>query len=346
MRPDNDIQAQAVPFKRRLFSPPALISVVVALALVALVATRFNQDWSATWSTIRSMDPWLYAAGFFLYYLSFAFRGLRWRMLARNARIDAAPEARLLSTAECARLIVIGWFVNSVAWLRLGDAYRAYAFSQDSRSSFSKSLGTILAERALDTATILAILAVAAVILTTTHSSTTPVYVLAATLALALALSALLLTMKYLGVRLAEMLPGRLAQAYRRFHDGTLGSFKNLPALALLGIVGWALEIARLYFVVEALGLSIGFPLLILTALGHAVLSIVPTPGGVGAVEPGVAGLLAISLARPEAVAVTLLDRSITYVGVIAVGGLAFASRQVGLGRGGGINVRRSRQQA
>ena len=73
MRPDNDIQAQAVPFKRRLFSPRALISVVVALALVALVATRFNQDWSATWSTIRSMDPWLYAAGFFLYYLSFAF---------------------------------------------------------------------------------------------------------------------------------------------------------------------------------------------------------------------------------------------------------------------------------
>ena len=175
-------------------------------------------------------------------------------MLARNARIDAAPEARLLSTAECARLIVIGWFVNSVAWLRLGDAYRAYAFSQDSRSSFSKSLGTILAERALDTATILAILAVAAVILTTTHSSTTPVYVLAATLALALALSALLLTMKYLGVRLAEMLPGRLGQAFRRFQEGTLGSFKNLPALALLGIVGWALEIARMYFVVEALG--------------------------------------------------------------------------------------------
>ena len=92
---------------------------------MALVATRFNQDWGSTWSTIRSMDPWLYAAGFLLYYLSFAFRGLRWRMLARNARIDAAPEARLLSTWECARLIVIGWFVNSVAWLRLGDAYRA-----------------------------------------------------------------------------------------------------------------------------------------------------------------------------------------------------------------------------
>ena len=344
MRPDKDMQAPAVPFKRRVFSPPALISLAIALALVVLVATRFNHDWSATWSTIRSMDPWLYAVGFFLYYLSFAFRGLRWRMLARNARIDAAPEARLLSTAECARLIVIGWFVNSVAWLRLGDAYRAYAFSQDSRGSFSKTLGTVLAERALDTATILAILAVAAVLLTTTYSSTTPVYVLAATLALAMALAAVLLLMRYLGVRLAGMLPGRLGQVYSRFHEGTLGSFKNLPVLALLGIVGWALEIARLYFVVEALGLSIGFPLLILAALGHAVLSIVPTPGGVGAVEPGVTGLLVISLARPEAIAVTLLDRSITYVGVIVVGGLAFASRQVGLGRGGGL--RDSRQQA
>ena len=42
MRPDNGIQAPAVPFKRRLFSPPALISLAVALGLVALVATRFN----------------------------------------------------------------------------------------------------------------------------------------------------------------------------------------------------------------------------------------------------------------------------------------------------------------
>ena len=275
------------------------------------------------------MDPWMYAAGLVLYYLSFVFRGMRWRLLARNAGIDKEPGARLPSSLECARLIVIGWFVNAIAWLRLGDAYRAYGLSQDARGSFPKSLGTVLAERALDMGAILAILAVAAVLLTATHRSTTSTYLLVAALALAVGVTGLLLLMRFWGVRLAKFLPHRLEQSYHRFHEGTLGSFKNLPALTLLGLIGWSLEIARLYFVIQALDLSISFPLLTVVALGHAILSTVPTPGGVGAVEPGVTGLLVISLDRSDAVAVTLLDRSITYVSVIVIGGLAFALRQV-----------------
>ncbi len=333
MRASNDLQPSADSFRRRLFSPSALIALAITIALVGLIATRFNQDWSGTWETVRSTNPWLYAAGLFVYYLSFAFRGLRWRMLARNAGIGAEPGTRLPSTSECARLIVVGWFVNAVAWLRLGDAYRAYRFSQDSHGRFSKSLGTILAERALDTATILVILAAAAVGLAATYGITASAYVLAAAVALTAALAALLVTMKFHGIRLARLLPERLEQSYRRFHEGTLGSFKNLPSLVLLGLVGWALEIMRLYFVIEAVGLSVGLPLLVLAALGHAILSIVPTPGGVGAVEPGLTGLLAISLARPDAVAVTLLDRSITYVSVIGIGGAAFAWGQVRLAK-------------
>ena len=49
------------------------------------------------------------------------------------------------------QLILIGWFVNSIAWLRLGDAYRAYALSEDSDKKFSWSLGTVFAERMVDT---------------------------------------------------------------------------------------------------------------------------------------------------------------------------------------------------
>ena len=45
--------------------------------------------------------------------------------------------------------------------------------------------------------------------------------------------------------------------------------------------------------------------------------------------EPGVTGLLLIKLSRPDAAAAAILDRSITYVSVIAVGGLVFLLRQV-----------------
>ena len=54
--------------------------------------------------------------------------------------------------------------------------------------------------------------------------------------------------------------------------------------------------------------------------------------------EPGVAGLLLIELAAPEAAAATIVDRSITYLSVIVVGAALFALRQA-------LNIRRSRKR-
>ena len=52
------------------------------------------------------------------------------------------------------------------------------------------------------------------------------------------------------------------------------------------------------------------------------------TPGGLGFVEAGLTGLLVLVLPREDAATITLLDRSITYASVLAVGGLVFAVRQ------------------
>lgn len=109
-----------------------------------------------------------------------------------------------------------------------------------------------------------------------------------------------------------------------------MGSFKSqLPYMLILGLAGWLLEMARLYFVVQALGLDIGLALIPVVALGHAILSTVPTPGGAGAVEPGMIGLLLLSLDRSNAASVAIVDRSITYVSVIVIGGLIFLLRHV-----------------
>ena len=77
---------------------------------------------------------------------------------------------------------------------------------------------------------------------------------------------------------------------------------------------------------VQALDLSISLPLVLIVSLGHAILSTVPTPGGVGAVEPGTTTLLLLGLGKADAASVALLDRSITYVSVVVFGGLAFAA--------------------
>jgi hypothetical protein len=321
--------------RKRVFSLPTLLSFLIAIAFIFFLATRFEIDWGETWANVRAMNPWLYLTGFLCYYASFWFRGLRWRIIARNAGIRDAGDGHLPSTNKLASLILIGWFVNSIAWLRLGDAYRAYGLSEESGRAFSWSLGTVLAERVMDMALIFALILAAVVTLALTVGSVGTGLIVAASFLMAFALGALMLFMRVYGSRVARFLPVRLQRSYGRFHEGTLGSFKQLPALTALGLAGWVLEMARLYFVTQALGIDLNVLWVIIAALGHAILSSVPTPGGVGFVEPGIATLLTLThrIERHDAVSVTLVDRSITYLSVIAVGGIVFLVRQIMLSR-------------
>mgnify|MGYP002031232254 CR=1 FL=1 len=314
---------------RRLYSLKSLTSAFIPILLLILVASRFNYDWSQTWASLASMDPWFYCFGFVSYYLSFLVRGLRWRVIASNVNVGLRDREELPSVVNCSKLILAGWFVNAIGWFRIGDAYRAYKFARDSRSRFSHILGTILAERALDLATIVAILLVVTGIFAADQRSILAFYLLGITVAMLSLLVLILLFMRFYGIKLASVLPVRFRRAYQDFQNSTLGSFKNLRVLVFLGTLAWLLEIARLYFVIESLGLSVSLPLMIIVALGSSILSTVPTPGGIGAVESGVTALLMISLGRPESLAITLLDRSITYLSVVILGGAAFLIAQI-----------------
>ena len=222
--------------KRRILSVPTLLSLGIAAAFIYFLAARFDLDWSSTWESIRAMDPWSYALALALYYLSFVFRGVRWRILAVNAGIHDEQSARLPSVPRASQLIVVGWFVNSIAWLRLGDAYRAYAFSEDSGRTFSWSLGTVLAERVVDMATVLAMIAVSIALFSIGKTAEGAVYVaLFAALFMASALGVLLALMKGYGARFARLLPSRIADSFTRFRQGTLGSLKQLHIVFLLG---------------------------------------------------------------------------------------------------------------
>ena len=322
-------RTQTTSIRHRVFSWPTLLSYGVAIALIGLLVLRFDLDWSQTWQSIRSINPWLYALAIAAYYLSFVFRGARWRILARNAESRRPELDRLPSTTSTSVLIVIGWFVNSVAWLRLGDAYRAYAFSEDSGASFSWSLGTLLAERLLDMVTVAVLIVASVLLLTLTSDLVASGYIVLAALLMTLLIGLVVILMRFYGARLSRLLPQRLEESYDRFHRGTLGSLDHLPTVLSLGLIGWLLEMVRLYLVVQALSMDVGLALIPVVALGHAILSTVPTPGGMGAVEPGVTGLLLLELSRPDAVAVALTDRSITYVSIVFIGGLLFFARQV-----------------
>ena len=139
-------------------------------------------------------------------------------------------------------------------------------------------------------------------------------------------------------------MPPWLALRYERFHQGTMGSFQRIPMVTVWGLMGWAAEIARMLLVVEALGFDIGLALVVFLTLANSLLTLVPTPGGVGAVESGVGGLAVrlSSLSATSAAALVLVDRAITYVSVIILGAALFVLRQTLLrpettGAGAGI---------
>ena len=323
----------------RMFSKRTLAVSLVAIVVLAATSFRvFDIDWGEMWDQVKGVDPLTYLLAGVLYYISFWFRGIRWRLIVRASGVDNQPGVLQVGNAKYAAIILMGWFANSVAFFRLGDAYRAYALHIETRIPLANSLGTLLGERAQDILIVLLLLVVGAVGLLVTGEITLPIYVLIAAIVISGTILLALIIMRNYGERLARHLPDRIEEIYHPLQVGALGSFKarQLPLQFVLGMIGWALEISRVYFVAESLGLDIGFFVIMSAALTIAVLSTIPTPGGFGFVEGGLTGVLIfLGLDDTQALTLTIVDRSISWISIIIIGGALFVSWQTFIARRG-----------
>jgi uncharacterized protein (TIRG00374 family) len=315
-----------------MFSKRTLAVSVVAIAVFGVTSFRvFDIDWGEMWDQVKGVDPLTYLLAGVVYYISFWFRGIRWRLIVRASGVDNQPGVVQIGNAKYAAIILMGWFANSVAFFRLGDAYRAYALHRETRIPLTNSLGTLLGERAQDILIVLLLLVVGAIGLLVTGEITLPIYVLIAAIVVSGATLLALIIMRNYGEQLARHLPDRIEEIYHPLQVGALGSFKarQLPLQFLLGMIGWTLEIGRVYFVAESLGLDIGFFVIMSAALTIAVLSTIPTPGGFGFVEGGLTGVLIfLGLDDTQALTLTIVDRSISWISIIVIGGTLFVSWQ------------------
>ena len=330
----------ATPLWRRVLSVPTLVSLTLALGFLSFLIFRFDVDLGKTWALVRAANIGYIAAAVAIHYTNFLFRGVAWSILLRNAQ---GPKASAPGGFYCAELILLGWFTNSVAWMRLGDAYRAYLYAYEQKAPFPLVMGTIVTERLVGTALVVLLLLVSLSysIGARQFPPQSAWTVLGIAVALFAALVLTLLVLFGLRDRIKGWLPARVAHHYESFHQGYLGSLRQIPWLTLWALLGWLAEIGRLYLITLALGLELNLALVVFITLANSLLSLVPTPGGLGAVEPGVTGLLIrlSHLTASVAGAVVLLDRAITYLSVIIFGGLLFLARQAHPrgGRGPGI---------
>jgi uncharacterized protein (TIRG00374 family) len=323
--PQNSSGPPAV--RRLALSLPTLISLSLAALFLSFLVFRFEVDPKAIWVEVGSSHWWYLALAFPLHYTTFLFRGARWRLLLRNVQGDGQPAPGAL---YCAQLVFLGWFANSVAWLRLGDAYRAYLYRDERSASFSRTIGTILAERVLDTILVtLLLLAAVPFLIQGSDSAAWPV--LAVSVALACVLLLVIAGIGLVGGAAARMMPGWLAERYERLREGTRGVSSDVFPVSVWGLLGWLAEIGRLYLVSQALGLDASVPLVVFIALANSLLTLAPTPGGVGAVESGVPALLVqlSSIPVSSAAALVLVDRTISYVSVVVLGGALLLMRHI-----------------
>ena len=335
MKSQSQLDRNDISIKKKFLSLPTFVSFLIGGVLIYFLSSRFNLDWSQMFSHIKEMNIFSYVCALFLYYVSFVFRGIRWRVLGLNASRKLVENSELSFRAppiyECSLLILNGWFVNSIAWLRMGDAYRAYAFGSRTRAGFSWSLGTIFAERVLDMSTVFVLLLIGVGLLTAGIDDTMSRILILSAFAISVVLLLVVLVIFYAGNWLISFLPEKLSRYVVNFKEGTVGSFDRLPLLIMLGALGWGIEILRLWLVINSLGIETELALIMIAALGASVFSTVPTPGGVGVVEPGMTALLSIGMNGSEAAAVALCDRGITYLSVLVVGLLAFLGWQAKL---------------
>lgn len=306
--------AGSINLKRRFFNFRTLFSFLIAALTIFTLVKAWGVDFQQTLDQMAQVNIPLYACAFAVYALTFPVRGKRWQRLLNNIGLDA-PVPILAQT------ILLSWFVNCVAPLKLGDAYRGYLMRKNEKMPLTSTLGTIFAERIIDSGALFVILmvglALSANIMAPGHAGGIMVV---AGLFMGVLLVILAL-MHWQGPRVMRLFPKRFQDLYSRFAGGAFASFQHLPFVALLTFLAWACEIGRLYLVTRALGVALPFPGVLVVLSGASLLLTVPTPGGIGAVEVGLAGLLTLfGFSHSTALAVALMDRVISYWGLIATG--------------------------
>lgn len=312
----------------RLLNRRTVLSLLAAAVIVGVAIWRAPINWGDAWTRIRHANLALYLAALVVFQASFLVRSWRWKLLLRNAGEDRP-------TAPLVPILVVSFFVNCVVPAKMGDVYRAYLARVRQQVAVGRALGTIIAERLLDLVVLMVLLIGAgAVVFHDRAPGVLIPYLIVGVSVCAAGVGAIAVMRAGRGQRLLRLLPEAVFHRYESFRVGTVESFRNMPLLLSLTASVWAMESARLALVVFALGDggSLGPAQLLLIALVAALLTTVPfLPGGLGLVEAGMVGVLVSigGVGRNAALSIALLDRSISYGSVVAIGFVVFAVTHV-----------------
>lgn len=314
----------------------ALLGSVISIVALALVLR--SVDLGRTVDVIRAASPaWLALVAGSIG-IDVLIRTVRWQRLL--APIRAVAFGHVLG------YLLIGYLANNVLPARLGELVRSHYLGDREGMSRSATLGTVVVERVVDTAVVVAIAALAIIVLNVRGIVTGAVQAGAAVVAL-------LIVMLAIGIA-AHRLPGagmaaawigrwpRLGQAVGRLRGGlaVAGRPRTLAEALILSVIAWGATMLAFAAAGQAVGLELRFGEAALMSSGVALASAIPAgPGYLGTYELA-AFKIAEALGRPAepAFAVALIVH-VTIFLITSGGGLVALSRLGWRRVGGGGSV-------
>ncbi len=323
---NEDVEQGAVPLSRRLRSPRTIISIVLPIFILVLLFAAlpgFKLDQLAKY--LSEANPWWLLAAVAIYYAGFPLRGYRWALLVRGAGYP-------LKVKDSTEIILISWLVNCLVPAKLGDVYRAYLLRINTGISLSKTFGTVFIERMFDLIAI-ATLGLAAGFWSFREGMSPEVRVIFGFgLVVLVVLVVGLVLVRNFGRRILVRLPvpHRAVELYDLFEEGMFAiDRRRVVVVAIVTGLIWTTEALRLLFVIESMPfhVQVGISGAFFIALIASLLTAVPfTPAGLGLADGAMVFVLTAvyDVPQTEAVAITLVDRAISVLSVIIVGGIAY----------------------
>ncbi len=319
-----------ISLKDRLFDLKTLAGFAISLFIIIFFVLTVKIDFGAIWSNIAKVEPlWLLGA-FLVYYAAFIVRGFRWQLLLRNAGFAKEPGVTIPHLPVLIEIIFLSWFVNCLVPAKLGDAYRGYLLKKNGKASFSRTLGTVFAERIADVLVLFGLLCAGGLLAFSRVESKlgdiSIVFYFGLLLVVAIIVG--LIALRFFPHQIEKLVPLRLRAFFHRFQQGTVSSFKRNTQLELyaLTVIVWLCEGARLYMVLQGLHIQLGLSVVVFIALASSLLTTIPfTPAGLGAVEGVMVFVLTtFSIEKNLAGSVAILDRVISYWSIIVFGAILY----------------------
>lgn len=328
----------------------ALLVLVLAVGLVALFLA--NVDLAAVAHAIVHASWWWIAVAVATMPLNLALRAWRWQLLLQPV---GRPPFWLAFRATA-----VGFAASTVLPARAGEVIRPYFLSRQHSVSATGAFATVIIERVLDVAAVLALLAIYVLAVPAppgaeAHPLALATITWAGVSAAVVAFGALIVMavvasrpdqITTLLGRVEQRLPSRLAGLLEgiaeKFVRG-LGVVRH-PSLFLLAVAAsiplWLSIAAGTYAVSQAFGLPVPFTGTWLVVAVLVVGVAVPTPGAVGGFHAAYRYAATTFFAAPDGAAVgAAIVLHLISVGPTLVLGLLFAAHE-------GLNVAAMRQMA